>query len=61
MTEQLNKEQWVELFRACGMSDAMMQAWHRAFEQKYPQAHQRFLAGLGIGEEEINAIRSHSK
>ena len=62
MSEQkINKEQWIELFRDCGMTDDMMRTWHRAFEKKYPQAHQRFLSDLGIPEQEIKTIRAHSK
>lgn len=62
MTEQrISKEQWIELFRDCGMTDDMMHAWHRAFEKKHPQAHQRFLSELGIPEQEIKTIRAHCK
>ncbi len=62
MTEKtLNKEQWIGLFRECGMTETMMRAWHRAFEKNYPQAHDRFLSSLGIPEKEIETIRKECR
>jgi len=57
----LNKSQWEELLRACGMKEEDMWHWHRAFEQHAPEAHQDFLEALGIGEHEIHSIRRHSR
>jgi DNA-binding transcriptional MerR regulator len=56
----LDKATWVAILRAAGMSDAAMDAWHREFEQRAPQAHHAFLLALGISEEESLAIREHA-
>ncbi len=54
----MNKDQWVAILRACGMSDDDMKRWHIAFEQAMPQAHQDFLESLGIDSEQIKVIRA---
>ena len=54
----MNKEKWVSLFRAIGLSDAQMAQWHKEFEGNYPEGHQSFLEWLGISEQEIKQIRS---
>jgi len=55
------KENWVELFRAIGISDEIMMRWHQEFEAKYPEDHQSFLEWLNIPKNEIKSIRHHSK
>jgi len=61
MTEHaMDKEKWVGLFREIGLTEEQMHAWHRAFEQKYPDAHQAFLEWLRIPAREVQAIRRHS-
>lgn len=57
----LDKEAWVALFRAAGMTDEAMDAWHRAFEANAPDAHRAFLASLGLDESEIQRIRAWSR
>ncbi|EXJ16136.1 hypothetical protein D779_0605 [Imhoffiella purpurea] len=37
-----------------------MRRWHRAFEGQAPRAHAAFLVSLGIGADEIAAIRAWS-
>jgi len=56
----MNKENWVELFRAVGLSDEPMVRWHREFEAKYPEDHQSFLEWLNIPKDEIKSIRALS-
>lgn len=57
-TRVLNKEAWVALLKATGLSDADMRNWHAEFERMAPQAHQDFLESLGIDAEEIQKIRA---
>jgi len=56
-TRSMDKEGWVAILRAAGLSDADMQRWHVEFERQSPEAHQDFLESLGLGEEEIARIR----
>ena len=56
----VDKTTWVAMLRAVGMSDAAMDAWHREFEQRAPEAHHDFLLSLGITEEEAQKIRDHA-
>jgi len=53
----INKDRWVEIMRAAGLSDDDMHNWHRQFERLEPAAHQEFLESLDIDAEEIKAIR----
>ncbi|HOZ45768.1 MAG TPA: MerR family transcriptional regulator [Candidatus Hydrogenedentes bacterium] len=57
----LNKEQWIALLRATGLSDEDMYRWHQEFEKMSGEAHQEFLESLGIDAEEIKQIRAHSR
>jgi DNA-binding transcriptional MerR regulator len=57
---RVDKDAWVAMLRAAGMDDAAMERWHREFESRAPQAHQAFLQGLGIAENEIRRIRAWS-
>ena len=57
MAEKFGKSEWVELFRQTGLSEEMMETWHRLFEANYPQAHQSFLQWLQLPEPEIADIR----
>lgn len=57
MSQKFGKDQWVELFRKTGLSEEMMEKWHRLFEASHPQAHQNFLEWLKLPAEEIAAIR----
>ncbi|MDE1462461.1 MerR family transcriptional regulator [Spartinivicinus poritis] len=60
-SRNINKEQWVQLLKATGLTDADMTRWHIEFEKAMPEGHQDFLECLGIDEEEIKAIRTWSK
>ena len=57
----LDKQQWVELLRATGMSDDDMRRWHVEFERMAPAAHGDFLESLGIPVAEIREIRRGSR
>jgi len=56
----VDKSTWVTMLRAAGMNDAAMDAWHREFELRAPEAHQEFLLSLGITEKEARKIREHA-
>ncbi|MCC6488552.1 MAG: MerR family transcriptional regulator [Candidatus Hydrogenedentes bacterium] len=57
----LNKNQWVALMRATGLSDDDMHKWHREFEKMSGEAHEEFLESLGVGAEEVKKIREWSR
>jgi DNA-binding transcriptional MerR regulator len=59
--EMINKERWVDIMRAAGLSDQDMQNWHKQFEKMEPDAHQEFLESLGIKADEIIKIREWSR
>jgi len=56
----LTKAAWTALFRAIGMSDAQMHAWHMRFERDNPVGHRDFLRSLGLGAAEVGRIRRWS-
>jgi len=56
----LTKAAWTGLFRAIGMSDEQMRAWHARFERENPSGHREFLRSLGLGAAEIGRIRRWS-
>ena len=57
----VDKTAWVTMLRAAGMSDTAMDAWHREFELRAPEAHHSFLLSLGITELEVLLIREQSR
>ena len=59
--EMLNKERWVEIMRAAGLTEKDMHNWHIQFEKMEPDAHQEFLESLGIEASEIEKIRQWSR
>jgi hypothetical protein len=60
-SSSVTKDQWVEMFRAIGLDEAAMRRWHQEFERRHPEGHAGFLRWLGLGENEISAIRQHSR
>lgn len=60
-SEVVTKAMWVSLLRDAGLDEPGMQVWHRDFERVAPDAHEEFLASLGIGPEEIARIRGWSQ
>jgi DNA-binding transcriptional MerR regulator len=59
--DMVNKERWVAIMKAAGLTDDDMRNWHRQFEKMEPEAHQEFLQSLDIGSEEIESIREWSR
>lgn len=57
---RVNKELWVEMLRAAGMTEKAMELWHAEFEHRAPESHHEFLLSLGISEEEVELIRKWS-
>ena len=61
MQGNVNKEDWVAMFREIGLSDGVMKKWHQLFETRHPDGHEGFLNWLGISSDEINRIRANSR
>lgn len=57
----MTQEQWIELFEATGLDEAMMHRWHREFERRYPAQHQSLLQWIGLDAEEILNVRKFSQ
>lgn len=58
---QMNVEQWVEVFLATGLDEAMMLRWHREFERRYPTQHESFLKWINLSSDDILEIRKASQ
>ena len=56
----VDKNMWVSMLRAAGVSQPSMERWHREFERRAPRDHHGFLASLGLSESEIARIRAYS-
>ncbi len=56
----IDKDMWVSMLRAAGVSSSSMERWHREFERRAPRDHHGFLASLGLSESEISRIRAFS-
>jgi DNA-binding transcriptional MerR regulator len=56
-SRSIDKDGWVAVLRATGMSDADMRRWHVEFERLSPGAHHDFLESLGIADDEIERTR----
>jgi len=59
--KEVNKEQWVGMFREIGLTDEQMHQWHRVFEARHPAGHRSFLEWLGLPAQEIERIRAASR
>ena len=57
----MDKDLWVAILRATGLSEADMRRWHVEFEATAPEAHQDFLESLGIPPAEVRRIRKWSR
>ncbi len=57
----MNKQQWVNILKASGMTELAMRQWHIEFERDLPEVHTDFLESLGIDEQEITEIKSFSQ
>jgi MerR family transcriptional regulator, thiopeptide resistance regulator len=59
--DMINKDRWVEIMKAAGLSEQDMKNWHKQFETMEPEAHQEFLESLSINAAEIQKIREWSR
>jgi len=59
--KHINKDQFVAVLNAAGVTDAQKHRLHAAFEARHPQAHEAFLRWLGIPAAEVKAIREKSR
>lgn len=57
MKHVVQKEEWVNRFRAIGLDEAAMRKWHELFEKENPQGHKSFLEWLGLPAGKITEIR----
>lgn len=57
----ITKEQFVALLDSAGVTEQQKHQFHAAFEKRHPDAHERFLAWLGIAPDEIDRIRARSR
>ncbi len=53
-------KEWVELFEKVGLDEAKQHQWHEEFEAAHPDAHESFLAWLGLPKERIRTVRDAS-
>ena len=53
-------EEWVEMFRAIGLTEPDMHKWHQEFERRHPDGHQGFLEWLGMPAGRIAEVRRES-
>ena len=58
MQRNMNKEDWVAMFREIGLSDEAMTKWHQLFEERHPEDHGDFLNWLGLSSSEITKARN---
>lgn len=56
----VDKDMWVSMLEAAGVSSDSMDRWHAEFERRAPREHHGFLASLGLSESEIALIRTYS-
>ena len=57
----ITKEQFVAVLDGAGITDAQKHRIHALFEQRHPEAHQDFLAYVGISPEGIAKMRQQSR
>ncbi|WP_367359457.1 MerR family transcriptional regulator [Syntrophus sp. (in: bacteria)] len=53
----VDKNLFVGMLKAAGLDDAAMRRFHRAFEEREPEAHHAFLLSLDLPEKEVLRIR----
>lgn len=56
----VDKDMWVSMLRAAGVSQESMNRWHQEFERRAPNGHHDFLSSLGLSDGEIARIRAAS-
>jgi hypothetical protein len=57
----MNKDTFVSILKAAGLTEAQMNKLHVCFEATAPEDHQRFLEFLKIPQVEIAQIRQESR
>lgn len=57
----LNKQAFVAVLSSSGLDEDAQQRLHMEFEKNFPESHQSFLEYLGLSDDEIAIIRTHSK
>lgn len=57
----LDKETFVAALSSAGVSEQAQARLHMEFERNSPESHQTFLEYLGLSDDEIAEIRTHSK
>ncbi len=58
--DRVTVDEWTDMFRAIGLQDSQMMAWHAEFERRHPDGHQGFLEWLRLPAERIGDIRQRS-
>lgn len=53
----VTKERWTNIMKAAGMNEKDMANWHKQFELREPEGHQKFLESLNLSSDEIAHIR----
>lgn len=61
MKQNVNVDQWTDLFASINLSEATMHRWHELFEARHPEGHQGFLEWLGLDQAKIGRIRQCSR
>lgn len=59
--KHVTKEQFLTVLADAGITEPQKARLHAAFEKRYPEAHQAFLAGLGFPAEAVREIRTKSR
>lgn len=57
----MSKQTFVAVLSSAGLDEPAQHRLHTEFEKSSPESHQAFLEFLGLSEDEIAGIRSHSK
>jgi DNA-binding transcriptional MerR regulator len=57
----LDKQTFVAVLSSAGLDEQVQQRLHMEFEKSSPESHQTFLEYLGLSDDEIANIRTHSK
>ena len=59
--KNVTKDQFVALLNEAGVTDDQKARLHAAFEKRYPEAHESFLAWLGLPADAVRDIRARSR
>ena len=60
--KKVTVEQWKEMFRQIGLTEADMNKWHAIFERTNPEGHESFLTWLVPDDADwVANVRAESK